>query len=86
MPAHGYQSAVVNPEYGLLALREVSLDLSVADSRRASASLTACADRFESGAWRSDHSHIGRHDRAWSRDHPDLDVIVLHSDPANLDR
>lgn len=39
MPAHGYPRAVVNPEHGLLELREVGLDLSPEGLRRLAAFL-----------------------------------------------
>lgn len=77
MPLYGYQRAVIDHEYGLLELREVSFDMSVADLRRVAAFLSACADQIEAGASRSGHTHIGEHDGAWGRDHPDLEVIVL---------
>ena len=78
MPAYGYQRAVVDPEYGLLELREVSLDLSPDRLRRLAAFLRDCADRTEAGDLRSDHVHIEEFDRAWKRESPDLDVIVLN--------
>ena len=78
MPAYGYQRKVVDPEYGLMELREVSFDLSPEGLRRLAAFLRDCADRVEAGDLRSDHVHIEEFDRAWSRDHPDLDVIVLN--------
>jgi ABC-2 type transport system ATP-binding protein len=36
------------------------------------------ADRIEAGDWRSDHAHIDEHDSPWRRDHPDLDIVVVH--------
>ena len=78
MPAYGYQRAVVDPEYGLLELREVSLDLSPDGLRRLAAFLRDCADRAEAGDLRSDHVHIEEFDRVWKRESPDLDVIVLN--------
>jgi hypothetical protein len=77
MPAYGYQRTVVDPEYGLLELREVSFDLSSDGLRRLAAFLRDCADRAEAGDLRSDHVHIEEFDRAWKRESPDLDVIVL---------
>ena len=77
MPAYGYQRAVVDPEYGLLELREVSFDLSPDGLRRLAAFLLDCAHRAEAGDLRSDHVHIEEFDRAWKRESPDLDVIVL---------
>ncbi|WP_165253748.1 Imm32 family immunity protein [Paludisphaera soli] len=77
MPAYGYQKTVVDPEYGLLELREVSFDLSPDGLRRLAAFLRDCADRAEAGDLRSDHVHIEEFDRAWKRESPDLDVIVL---------
>lgn len=77
MPAYGYKRAVVDPEYGLLELREISFDLSPAGLRRVAASLRDCADRAEAGDHHSDHVHIDEFDGRWREDHPDLDVIVL---------
>jgi hypothetical protein len=77
MPAYGYQRTVVDPEYGLLELREVSFDLSPDGLRRLAAFLRDCADRAEAGDLRSDHMHIEEFDRAWKPESPDLDVIVL---------
>jgi hypothetical protein len=78
LPAYGYQRAVIDPEYGLLELREVSFDLNAADLRRVAAFLMYYADRIEAGNWHSDHAHIDERDHEWHRDHPNLDVIVLH--------
>jgi hypothetical protein len=78
MPVYGYQRAVIDPDHSLLELREVSFDLSPADLRRVAAFLQHYADRIESGAWRSDHIHLESFDRAWSRDHPDLQIVVLN--------
>lgn len=77
MPAYGYQRTVVDPEYGLLELREVSFDLGPDALRRLAAFLRDCADRAEAGGLRSDHVHIEEFDREWKRASPDLDVIVL---------
>lgn len=77
MPAYGYQRTVVDPEHGLLELREVSFDLSPDGLRRLAAFLHDCADRAEAGEFRSDHAHIEQFDRAWKREDPDLDLIVL---------
>jgi hypothetical protein len=77
MPAFGYQRTVVDPEYGLIELREVSFDLSPNGLRRLAAFLRDCADRAEAGDHRSDHVHIEDFDRGWRGEHPDLDVIDL---------
>ncbi|MDG3007413.1 Imm32 family immunity protein [Paludisphaera mucosa] len=77
MPAYGYQRAVVDAEYGLLELREVSFDLSPDGLRRLATFLRECADRAEAGDLRSGHVHIEEFDRAWRRVSPDLDVVVL---------
>jgi hypothetical protein len=78
MSAYGYQRGVIDPEYGLMGLREVTFDLSPDGLRRLAAFLRDCADRVEAGDLRSDHMHIEEFDCAWRRDHPDLDVIVLN--------
>lgn len=77
MPVYGYQRTVVNPEYGLLELREVSFNLSPDALRRLATFLRDCADSGEAGVLRSDHIHIEEFDRTWKRENPDLDVIVL---------
>ena len=69
---------MIDPEYGLLELREVSFDLNPADLRRLADFLRHYADRAESGDWRSGHAHIDELDHQWRRDHPDLDIVVLH--------
>ncbi len=78
MPIYGYQRAVVDQEYGLLEMREVSFDLGAADLRRVAAFLRHCADRLDAGEWRSDHAHLDNFDPEWVRDHPELNVVVLH--------
>ncbi len=83
MPAYGYKRAVIDPEHGLLQLREVSFDLSPADLRRVAAFLQNYAERAEAGDWRSDHAHIDEYDRPWRKDHPDLDIIVLYRSSAD---
>jgi hypothetical protein len=83
MPVYGYGRTVIDPEHGLLEMREISFDLSPSDLRRVAAFLWHFADRIETGDWRSDHAHIDEHDRRWRHDHPDLDVVVLHHPPAD---
>jgi hypothetical protein len=78
MPAYGYLRTVVNPEFGLMELREVSFDLSPDGMRRLAAFLRDCADRAEADGLRSDHVHIGEYDRGWKHENPDLDVVVLN--------
>ena len=85
MPAYGYQRAVIDPEHGLLEMREVSYDLSPTDLRRVAAFLRHYADRIEAGDWRSDHAHIDEHDRQWCRDNPALDIVVLHHQSADAE-
>jgi len=77
MPIYGYQRAVVEPEFGLIELREISFDFSPADLRRLAEFLQHYAERFEAGDCRSDHAHIGEYDPQWRSDHADLDLIVL---------
>jgi hypothetical protein len=78
MPIYGYQRTVINPENGLLELREVCFDFSAADLRRIATFLVDRADRMDAGVWRSDHMHLDEFDRQWARDHPESDVIVHH--------
>ena len=78
MPAYGYQRSVIDPESGLLEMREVTFDLSPADLRRVAAFLNHYADRIEAGDWRSNHAHIDQHDPQWRRDHSTLDLVVIN--------
>ncbi len=78
MPVYGYQRAVINPEFWLLEMREISFALSPADLRRVASFLRHSADRIEFGDWRSDHAHIDEFDFRWRQDHSGLDVIVSH--------
>ena len=81
MPIYGYKRTVVNEEFGLLELREITLDFKAADLRRLACFLDQFADRVESRARRSDHEHLTSFDREWRRDHPDIDVILTNPDP-----
>lgn len=78
MPIYGYQRDVVDPEFGLLELREVSFDLSPDGLRRVADFLRYHADRMEAGDWRSSHGHIDTYDDRWRHDHPGLDLVVIH--------
>jgi hypothetical protein len=73
MPAFGYSSRVVN-EYELHQLSEVTFDMSVANLRRIGTFLSECADRAESGEWRSSHAHIPA---PWN----ECDIIVSNPRP-----
>jgi hypothetical protein len=78
MPGYGYHRAVVDTEYGLLELREVSFSLSPDELRRVANFLRHCADSIDAGDWRSDHAHLVAQDHEWRQDHPGLDFVVLH--------
>lgn len=56
-------------------------EASTKDLRRIAHFLTDCADRAESGAWKSYHCHFTEFDRKWNHDHPVSDVIVIHPAP-----
>jgi hypothetical protein len=81
MPIYGYQRAVVDAEFGLLELREISLDFNPADLRRLATFMEYFANQIESRTWRSSHAHLTTFDREWNRDHPGIDVIIANPDP-----
>jgi hypothetical protein len=81
MPIYGYKRTVVNEEFGLLELREITLCFDAADLRRLCLFLEDFTHQIESGRWRSDHAHLATFDREWRRDHPDIDVIIANPDP-----
>lgn len=80
MAFFGYSSQVVN-EYGLHELSEVSVEVSAADLRILARFLNDCANKIETGTWRSNHCHISTYDRMWDSTHPNSDFIVLHNSP-----
>jgi hypothetical protein len=81
MPIYGYQRAVVDEGFGLLELREISLDFDSGGLRRLARFLEHFADQIESRALRNSHVHITTFDLEWGRDHPGIDVIILNPDP-----
>ena len=81
MPIYGYKRTVVNEEFGLLELREITLDFKAADLRRLACFLEHYADEIESGCWRSSHAHLTAFDREWKHDHPNIDVVIANPDP-----
>jgi hypothetical protein len=81
MQVYGYQRAVVDAKFGLLELREISLDSDSTDLRRLASFLEHFADQIESRTWRSSHAHLTTFDREWNRDHPWIDVIITNPDP-----
>ena len=81
MPIFGYKRAVVDEEFGLLDLREISFDLPPEDLRRVARFLDYFAGEIESGAWRGSHVHIGSFDPSWRAGQSGADVIVLNPDP-----
>ncbi len=86
MAVYGYSKRVVNEEYGLHEMSEVTFEVPLADLRRIAAFLAETADRMESGEWRSDHYHLTGFDREWVHEHPNSDVIVVHPAPAQPKR
>jgi hypothetical protein len=80
MPIFGYSKGIVS-EHGLHEMAEVTFQLPLKDLRRVASFLNDCADRAESGAWRSNHRHVGEFDRDWDHHHPDSDVVVIHPAP-----
>lgn len=78
---YGYPRAIVNPEYGLQEMREVSLEFGPNALRRIARFLQVAADRIESGEWRTGHLHIDSLDTNWSIDFPECDLVVLHPSP-----
>jgi hypothetical protein len=81
MPIYGYASKVVDEEYGLLELREISLEFSPEGLRSVARFLDHYADRLESGKWRGGHIHLIEFDPDWRADHPGADVIIINPDP-----
>jgi hypothetical protein len=81
MPIYGYKKAVVDEEYGLLELREISFEFSPEGLRRVARFLHHYADRIESGEWRGGHVHLDEFDPAWRGNHPETDVIILNPSP-----
>lgn len=77
MPAFGYKKAVVNEQYGLLELSEVSLEFNPADLRRIAAFLLHHAEMIESSSWHSDHAHL---------EGLDVEFVVLHPEPPSPSR
>jgi hypothetical protein len=80
MAIFGYSKRIAN-DYGLHEMSEVTIDVSLADLRRIAQFLIDCANRAESGEWRSSHRHLTGFDHAWEQDHPASDVIVIHPAP-----
>jgi ferredoxin-NADP reductase len=78
MPVYGYSRIVVDPEFGLMELREVSFGLPPVDMRRVAAFLQHYADLIESGDWKSDHIHLESFDPQWRARQPDLQVVILN--------
>ena len=76
MPIFGYTKQTAD-EDSPSEMKEVTLDVPLGELRRVAAFLVDCADRAESGEWRSSHRHIGDYDRGWT----DCDVIVMHPSP-----
>ena len=81
MPIYGYKRAVVDQEFDLLELREISFDLRPDDLGRVARFLEHYASEIESGGWRSSHVHLTSFDPSWKARNPDDDVIILNPDP-----
>jgi hypothetical protein len=81
MPIYGYKRAIVNEEFGLLDLHEVTFDLRPDDLRRVARFLDHYAAAIESRGWRSGHAHLTSFDPAWRAGNPEVDVIVVNPDP-----
>ena len=58
MAAYGYAQRVVDDEFQLLELKEISLDVSLNDLRRIADFLQDCANQAESGTWQTSHLHM----------------------------
>jgi hypothetical protein len=80
MPIFGYSKRIAS-EHGLHEMSEVTLDVPLEDLRRIARFLTHCADRAESGDWRSSHCHLTEFDREWEYDHPKSYLIAMHPAP-----
>ena len=69
----------VDGEPELMRMLEVSLDFKPDALRRIARFVNQMADEIEAAQMRTDHRHLSEIDRAWARDFPDFDMIVLHS-------
>ena len=74
----GYPDKIVDKQYGLYQLREVSFQFAPSVLRRVAAFLDSAADAIEKNTFRSSHIHIDSLDDCWSTDCPNCDLIVLH--------
>jgi hypothetical protein len=81
MSIYGCKRTVINEEFGLLELAEITISFAAADLRRFARFLNHYVDQVELGRWRSDHAHLVTFDREWQRDHPEIDVIIANPDP-----
>jgi hypothetical protein len=80
MSIFGYSKRVVS-DHGPHEMSEVTFDVSISDMRRIARFLNDCADKVETGEWRSSHCHLTEFDSEWNGDHPDSDVIVINPVP-----
>jgi hypothetical protein len=81
MQIYVYKRAVVDKEFELLDLREISFDLRPDDLRRVARFLEHYAAEIEAGGWRSSHVHLTSFDRSYKAGQTDADVIILNPEP-----
>jgi hypothetical protein len=81
MPIYGYKRAIVNKEFDLLDMREITFDRRPDDLRRVARFLEHYAAEIQSGGWRRSHISLTSFDRSWNATHADVDVIILNPDP-----
>ena len=74
---YGYSVRQVN-QYGLLELREVSLDAPAEALREIARFLHEMADLMDAGGFvRCSHRHLSIEHRDWGRKFPGYDIVVL---------
>lgn len=78
---YGYSEKIVDEEYGLLQLREISFEFAPRELKRIAAFLNSAAEAIEKDTLRSSHIHIGSSAQHWSADCPNCEIIVLHPRP-----
>ena len=78
---YGYAKQTVDERYGLVELRELSLQFTASDLRRVAAFLHSAADAMDENTLGSSHVHIENFDGCWSADFPDCGIVVLDPSP-----
>ena len=80
---YGYSDKIVNEEYGLLLMREVSFAMNPAQLRLIATFLVRAAEQLESGQTFL-HRHIEELVPEWRTTNPQVDLIVVPEDSAAI--